>query len=122
MTDEIIKQLLEYINQSKDFVLEQAPDLINEILTYEKYSSIYQIIIFFSVLIISLSYFYNQFPLERDKFDFVKTEYLFKACISGFITFVCTGATISNLIKLVKIYTAPKYFLIEFILNLKKII
>jgi len=120
MSEKIIEKLLEYLQGTEDFILEHAPDTIMQIFKYEKISTIYQIAILF-ILVISLSisgiYFYKNPYLDKYGHRELPSILIPMFCGIGCPILFLQLCIFTD--KLIKIYVAPKYFLLQMVLNLK---
>ena len=119
MKEQILQKLIEYIQNTGDFVLEQAPEVIQQALSYEKIAA--YLITALMLLLLSTAIFAGYYFWKHPVLD---------ACGSrnaGSFLGVLIPCTVSPLLfvqlcysidKLVKIYIAPKYFLIQLLMNM----
>jgi hypothetical protein len=110
------QKLIEYIENTKDFVLEQAPDVIQQVLKYEKTSSYLTATLMLLLLCAALitGYYFWRHP-ALDKYgsrEFGSIFGLLVPCIATPMLFIQLCCSVD---RLVKIYVAPKYFLIGLI-------
>jgi hypothetical protein len=121
MNEKIVEQLLEYMNVTKDFILSESPELIREIISYEKYLCIFSISIFLPLLVICISIFtYNWLYPSICNYGSISTKTFLRMLIPGFIAFISFGILMDACTGYIKIKTAPKYFIIQKIVNLKR--
>lgn len=121
MKDELIKELLNVINGTKEFVLAQAPDVARQIVLYETWVSVAYIAI--SLIIISLVWWrvYPVVKLERAKEKYQNIDLLCSCWASiGAFTVILSIVIVINLSTLLKVTLAPKFFLLEFLGGLVK--
>jgi uncharacterized membrane protein YhdT len=118
--EEISQKLLEYLQNTEEFVLDQVPEVIQQVLKYEKISSYLSaglMILLLSIAICIGFYFWRHPTLDK----YGSREFLsfmpIVSCIAIPILFVQLCYSVD---KLVKIYIAPKYFLISLISSLRK--
>lgn len=117
--DQLWQTLIEHIENSKDFMLEQAPDFIQEALKYEKVSAFINagIMAILFTTALGVAYYFWKYP-TLDKYG--SREFL--SVFGVFIPLIFVVPTVAQLCisidKLVKIYVAPKYFLINLIMGL----
>lgn len=104
MQEELTKKLIDYIEKSKDFVLEQAPDIMKEMLEYHKYESIVSIS-FLSVFIIGL--------IITAVILYKKRNELTMWWIPLLIVPVVFFGILCDCCDLIKVKTAPKYFILS---------
>jgi len=117
---QVWQYLIEYIEHTKDFMLEQAPEVIQEVLRYEKIAASLNAITMVILLIVALgaaNYFW-----KHPEFD----KYGSRDCISTFGILIplvavvpCFVQLFLSIDKLIKIGVAPKYFLMSLILSMK---
>ena len=117
MKEELLQKLTEYMTGTKDFFLENAPDFFQQMLAYEKTSTIFAITIlsmlFLGCLLFSIYCFTN--PCD----DRYSIRELFKAfSIIGCCAFF--AALCFNIDTLIKIKIAPKYYIISSLIGKMK--
>lgn len=119
MKEEILKKLLEYIQASGDFILEQAPDIIKQALAYEKISTWFCTILMFVLVTIGLSvaYYFWKHP-KFDSYNSRTISSFFGVMIPSIVVPLLFIQFCSCVDTLIKIYIAPKYFLIQLITKL----
>lgn len=121
MKEQVVRQLLEYIENTKDFVLEQAPDVLLQALRYEKFSNFLGGLLSFALIVFTLSIAYycwkNPALDEYDHRDFLSAMGVFIPLVISPLLFVQLLTCID---KLIKIYVAPKYFLLQLVLKMKE--
>lgn len=113
MDEKIKEKILNYLENTKDFVLDQAPDIIQQALRYHYINALFGIItcFFILVILISVSYYSYSHPKLTQYGSWETSTFVF--CFFPFI--VCIpifGAFLCDIDKFIKITTAPKYFLI----------
>lgn len=121
MNEKISEKLLEYLQRTEDFVLEQSPEILKEALRYERIRSFISVLLMAVLFVSALSaawYFWKHPTLDkyesRDTISFLGV--LIPICLSPlFFVQLC-----SSVDSLIKIYVAPKYFLISLIMSLNK--
>lgn len=120
MQEQLIQKILDYLEQTEDFVLEQAPDVILQVLRYERITSIlgaiFLCVLFFVALI--AGYYFWKYPTV-DKYGSRETSSVMGVMIPCvFLPFLLIQVCLT-VDKLIKLYTAPKFFLIELFLSMK---
>lgn len=111
MKDELIQKLIDYIDKSKDFVLEQAPDVIREILAYHLWENIVSLIFltfFAAAFIVASIILYHKMK------DF--SIWWLPLCL----IFTLVGGFINCITDLIAIKISPKYFVIHQLVKLNK--
>lgn len=116
MNNEFTQKLLEYLQRTEDFALEQLPDIFLQALRYHKISawlSIFLMIVVISGLICLMVYFCKYPTLDSyGHRDFVSFYIPFMV---PFIALACFVSLCISVDRLIKIYVAPKYYLISLI-------
>lgn len=121
MNEKIVEALLKYMNETKDFILSESPELIREILEYEKYLCIFCLSIFIPILLICMFFiFFNWMYPSLDKYGSISSKSFLGMMIPGVISLISFGILIDAYTGLIKIRTAPKYFIIQKIIKLKE--
>ena len=118
--DQVWKTLLEYMQSTKDFVLEQAPDVIRQALQYEKISTYVgaALVTLSLTAVIFIAYYFWKHPV-LDKYGSREFGSFLGVLIPLCVTPLLVGQFFFLIDKLIKIHIAPKYFLINLIINLK---
>lgn len=116
MKEEILEQILKYINETKDFILEQTPDLFQQIIKYEKISAIFGVCIysFIFILLCGLSIYVWKSSIDEND---IKGYLRF---VFPFLSFIFFMSLIFSIETLIKINVAPKYFIIHKLVGDKK--
>ena len=121
MKDELSKKLLEYVENTKDFLLEQCPDVLQQAMCYEKINSIIKAVLFFVLFwtCIGTIYYAWKYP-ALDKYEsrsIMNVETLIVACI---FIIPCGICCLEYVMDLIKMYVAPKVYMIELIKSMIK--
>lgn len=118
--DQILQKLLEYMQESKDFLIEQAPDVVQQIFRYHLYTAWVELCICLSigVLLLSVNLYIYLYPTldshgDRDLLSF------FGAYMPMIFAIPLIAMSWACMDKLMKIYLAPKYFIINLIMSMK---
>ena len=118
MDKDVLEKALDYLKETQEFVIDQAPEVIIQILRYEKISCIFGLIFSCIGIFLLLSFaFYCIFFPKLDNNGY-------RDCISVmgcFIPFALITPLFVSAItltdRLLKIYISPKYFLIDLLIN-----
>jgi len=102
--------LLSTLKESKQFVLSQSPDVIQQILTYDFYLNLLGVIIF-GILLVPVIYYIKK--MIADKEDLLNKHPLV-ACYLFFASVICGPLFIFSIIACIKIQLAPKLYLLEY--------
>lgn len=115
---EIVTKMFEYIDSSKDFMLEQAPEVFQQIIRYEYISSICGVVTCSILLICAgITLFTWLKNPNVDRFDYW-TDGTFAVVLISATVVVITGiGLIVNVSDLIKINVAPKYYIISKLLG-----
>jgi hypothetical protein len=120
MKEDIVEKLLEYLQNTQDFVLEQVPQVIQQALRYEKISA-YMVAIIMSALLLAAAiifcYFWKNPSL--DVHGCRKISSVMGMYIPGAISAIVFIQLCVSIDRLIEIYIAPKYFLIQLFMNMK---
>ena len=117
---EILKKGLEVAEKSGNFVIEQAPDLVKQLITYKTIETSICVLIEITLMYLIFRYFKYLYKKNNENSDFISDNELHVGAI--IITFVLSIFLffvfiydISNLIQLI---FAPKIYLLEYIAQL----
>ena len=114
---EILKKGLEVAEKSGNFVIEQAPDLVKQLITYKTIETSICVLIEITLMYLIFRYFKYLYKKTNENSDFISDNGLHVGAIittfvlSIFLFFVFIF-DISNLIQLI---FAPKIYLLEYI-------
>lgn len=120
MNEKILQQLYDYLKSSEDFVLDQVPLIVQEALKYEKISTYWSI--FLMIFLISLCIIVGCYFLKNPFFDAYGSRTLgsvYGCGIPFFLIPLFFMQLCVSLDKILKIYIAPKYYLLQLLSNLK---
>ena len=117
---EILKKGLEAAEKSGNFVIEQAPDLVKQLITYKTVETSICVLIEITLMYLIFRYFKYLYKKTNENSDFILDNELhvwaiiitFGLSIFLFFVFIYD---ISNLIQLI---FAPKIYLLEYIAKL----
>ena len=112
-TENALKEILEATVQAKDFVLEQAPDVIHQLLLFTAVESIVTIAIGVFVAFISYkaTFKWSNQELEYGGWRIEKTCCSVIGSILSLVFFIFS---FSSLLALTKVLIAPKLFILEY--------
>lgn len=123
MKEEILKNFsifLDYAKQSVDFVKDQAPLYVQELIKYNIcvylfYSIICALFLFIGIILAIIAY-------KLDKKSYYEYEGIIMLCT--FISITCIPTSIGLLVYNIKmfltVYIAPRVFVMDYLLNLVK--
>ncbi len=119
--DQIFQKLLQYLQKTEDFALEQSPEIIKQVLKYEKINSFITACLMVALLTGALSiawYFWKYPTLEKWGGRDLGSIFglILPLCISPMF-FIQLCYSVDTLIKM---YISPKYFLISLIMSMDK--
>ena len=118
---EILKKGLEAAEKTGNFVVEQAPDLIQQLIVWKTCEYIFWILI--SIAFLFSVYKWHKSAMKRyDDFDgFCDKIEFFIYCIYAIVVILIFGIALFNsFFNLIQILLAPKIWLIEYATNLIK--
>jgi cbb3-type cytochrome oxidase subunit 1 len=121
MKEELLKNLagiIDYVKQGADFVKEQAPLFIQEYITFKIWLYAFDVVMSVIAFVVGVIVFrkgYKNYIEDDLGIDGTLTMLVgsFLAVVA-FITFVCCVE------ELMKVYFAPRYFLVDSLLSLGK--
>lgn len=121
MNEKIADELLKYMNDSKDFLIQECPEVFSQIISYERSLCIFCLCIFLPLFLMCLGVFiyYWKNP-EYESWGSLTLRTLFPMFICGGLSFISFIFCFEAFTGLMKINTAPKYFIIQKIMNFKK--
>lgn len=117
---EILKKGLEAAEKSGNFVIEQAPDLVKQLITYKTVETSICVLIEITLMYLIFRYFKYLYKKNNEDSDFIPENafhgvgMIITLLIGIFLFFVFIN-DISNLIQLI---FAPKIYLLEYIAKL----
>src|SRR6267142_4445067 len=97
MKDQLIEQLLKYMQETKDFILDQAPDIYKQLINFSYYRDILQIGLSLGFLAICIYFYFFAFH-NRSRFDGIRPDWQVVSMILTFVfsiisVFLCVTAT-----------------------------
>lgn len=120
MKQEILEKLLEYLNETQDFVLEQVPQVIQQAIRYEKISAILIGSLMLLLLLVAGFVFFHAWRYPNfDSHGSRATSSVASMLISGMPSPILFVQLCYSIDRLIKIYLAPKYFLIQLFMDMK---
>lgn len=118
MDEKITQELLKYMNETKDFILQEAPDVIIQMMSYHKITAWMGLL--FSVLVIMISIFiilYFCFYPSYDKYENITIITFLGRFIPISVILMFLLPVFQNVDDLIHIYIAPKHFIIKKIMK-----
>ena len=117
---EILKKGLEAAEKSGNFVIEQAPDLVKQLITYKTIETSICVLIEITLMYLIFRYFKYLYKKNNEDSDFISdNEFhiggMLISLVVAIFMFIAFITDISNLIQLI---FAPKIYLLEYIAQL----
>ena len=115
LTDQLIAEILEILKNTKDFVLEQAPLVVQEIYRWSMFSSLFCAICGFIGMCIGGALLFKGYQVKKAQtrsYEIDAFPWVFGGAIILTITLSFFMVAVLNIIK---IHLAPKLFLIEYL-------
>ena len=117
---EILKKGLEAAEKSGNFVIEQAPDLVKQLITYKTVETSICVLIEITLMYLIFIYFKYLYKKNNEDSDFIPENAfhgvgIIITSLMGIFLFFVFINDISNLIQLI---FAPKIYLLEYIAKL----
>lgn len=121
MKEQILQKLIEYLQSTQDFVLQQTPEVIQQALRYHYLSNLIGCIICsFLIIFLIILFYYTYMNPTNDKYD-NRDMLSFMICVmSPIFTLISCISLFHYSDNLIKISCAPKYFLLELFMNKAK--
>jgi hypothetical protein len=118
MKEQIINKLIEYLQQSRDFALEQIPDVILQTLRYKIISSYIESVLMIVLIIASIivSYYFWKHP-KLDKYGDKTGASYFGTFMPLVLVLIFFADMCSTVDVIIKIYIAPKFYLLELLMS-----
>ena len=122
-SQQILEALLSTFKDWKDFLKSELPDIGKEILTYDFWEALIHIISYVIILVTScfaISKIYN-YIIESSLITEDRQFFLAAAgVITFFVIIVIISGLLDNVLNIIQIKTAPKYYLTEKIIKLNR--
>jgi hypothetical protein len=120
MQEKILETLINYLQNTESFVIEQMPEIISQTLKYEKMSCIMGLStsIFFMILAVSIGCYFLINPTLESYGNRSMASFM-GACLPLTLSLMLLTPVCAYIDKLVKINLAPKYFLIKLFMEMK---
>ncbi len=116
----IQQKLIDYLEGTHDFLLEQAPEVIQQALRYEMISSITScIFLVASLAVVTTVMYYNWKNPVLDDYKSRTSSNVLGIFLPVMISIGLLTPTILTVNKLIMLYVAPKYFLIQLLVEHK---
>lgn len=120
MDDRLTEKALEYLRNIESFVDSEAPEVIQQTLRYKTISTYCGLIFVITGIVVCLSVlFYSFYYPKYDKYDHLELISVLTRIIPISLLILFIGGFLSELDTLMKLYIAPKLFLIEYFTNLR---
>jgi len=124
MNDKLIEKLISYLESTENFVYEQAPDFIQQLLAYEKLSSIVGTfisgIVMFFCIFLAIYHIYNPEFEVREYNSGNRTLLSQMLCFMPLLLAIpFFGQFLQCVANWIKMSIAPKVFLLEYMMKLK---
>ena len=120
MKEEIIKNLsgiIDYVKQGADFIKEQAPLYIQEMINYGIWTSVFETLLYFSLFVFAIYLMVKIYKYaKREEYDLSEYAPLFFALllVAG-IMFVLTAISFETFIQTI---AAPRVYVVEKLLSI----
>ena len=117
---EILKKGLEVAEKSGNFVIEQAPDLVKQLITYKTIETSICVLIEITLMYLIFRYFKYLYKKNNEDSDFLyDNEFHFGGITITFVlSILCFFAFIYDISNLIQLIFAPKIYLLEYIAQL----
>lgn len=120
MKDELFKTLKEYVESAGDFLKEQTPEFVKELLSFKYFECMVYLIasLFFGILsCVGALSFYDKFTKLEETSRMTDMQ---GTCALLIVTFsasliCCFYTAFIHIIQMIKIKTAPKVFIVDYL-------
>ena len=121
MDEQLTAKAIEYLKSAENFIITEAPDVIQQTLKYATYSNWSDIILcsFFIMIAVGVFSYCFMYP-KYDKYDSLEFGFIIGRFLSAAIFFPLCIQISQNVDALMKINMAPKLFLIQYFINMGK--
>lgn len=119
MKEKILENLnyfLEYIKQGTDFIKDQAPLYVQELIKYHTALYFIYIVICFIILIVTLYMFFRGLKILKQ--NSMSDMGCAAMTIGGFGIVITTAFLIYNITCFAQVYFAPRVFILKYLLKL----
>lgn len=112
----VLEKALQIAEQTGEFVIEQAPEILREFYLWHIVD--YSIgILFYIVLLVIITFLIRYFGV-RDEWEFYDGTLVALSWVGGALGLFSLWALYYNISKLLQIWLAPKFYLVEYLLTL----
>ena len=117
---EILKKGLEAAEKSGNFVIEQAPDLVKQLITYKTIETSIYVLIEISLIYLIFRYFKYLHKKNNEDSDFIfdNAFHITGIIITSPMEIFLFFAFITDISNLIQLIFAPKIYLLEYIAKL----
>ncbi len=114
---EILKKGLEVAEKSGNFVIEQAPDLVKQLITYKTIETSICVLIEITLMYLIFRYFKYLYKKNNEEsyFMFDNEFHITGMIITSFIGIFLFFVFINDISNLIQLIFAPKIYLLEYI-------
>lgn len=121
MKEEILNELLLYMNETKDFILQQSPEVIQQMFLYYKINNWIGVAFGSLLSAIALGVFIYSWikPVYDEPYKDLSLLTFLCRVASTVVLLICFVTTVESVDGLIKLYFAPKFFIIQKILTMK---
>jgi len=117
----ILTLIADSIQQSKDFVLEQAPDAIQQLVAWKRVETLIGVVV--GLLLLAVAVYLARtlkekaMKAEHDVEIFIVTA---RGCLAAIATLGGVGAVLTHASPCLQVWIAPKLFVIEYLADILK--
>lgn len=113
-TENALRDILETAVQTKDFVLEQAPDVIHQLLLFTTAESVFMVLLSLVPIFISYKASFKWTDQTRDSTGDFRDEKMGSIILGSIVSIPSCVVIAVNIITLLKVLIAPKLFILEY--------
>ena len=110
MDEALAKKMLEILSGTEEFIVEQAPDVVRQLLTFKAVEHLL-LAIFTAALVVAMCWTYSMISKGLGG-EFI--DYAIVGCMFAIVGCIVIPALVINVIGLIKVLVAPKFYLLEY--------
>jgi hypothetical protein len=121
--ERLLKLITDSLEQGKDFVLEQAPDVVQQLILLKRIEYSVYVLVAVPFLAVTAAFVLRSLPRIKEEFNDMSSPPLrsFASAVLGVIAFPTTIMLFENILPvLLKVWFAPKVYLLEYLASIVK--
>lgn len=115
-----LTQVIQLVVDAKDFAISEAPDVIQQLLTYTAVVSVVWIVVVLIPVFFIYMLAFKWMPQELDMHGGVNEDKIGAMIVLGLVGFLASIIIVFRVLTLIKVLIAPKVFLLQYAADLVK--